>query len=661
MSRAAAADRRRGASAAPGKRGARPKLRALPDPLSAEGLLAGAGAEHRRVVAATLELKSGATAAEIAAELGSEGRLAALVEGLPDLPRALLCLAAFGAGRLSLSAYHRQDERAAAVALEHHGLLHAFGDRWSRTYLLPRDLVAPLRRALAARHATDLAGARPERLLAAPLQLAYDAAALAGHLQRSPARLKVDGDIYTRDWPKLLEALPPLEAGQVGQELREQRLELALAFLRDEGALRVQSDDRPGATPTRRLVPRPELAARLAGEPAAVRERLRVALDRYSDTGAALALADALAGQTVASGDLGRAAAGLLEENGTRVGLAPDDVALRAFAPAWLAGLVELGLNRKGRLSAVRLAPAPLEPAEAPAAVCQANFELVLLRPPTPGERLALESAAVRSPGQAHAFQITRAAVQGAARSGVLADGVVAALRRVAGELPQNVERSICEWETAARTLRLRTALFLDAGNAETAARLAAGPLAGLVVETLGEGLLALRGDSVEDAERLLREAGHELEPGLDRISGTWPEPAVAASLEAERAWRPRVREPAAGAPGKRVSTVDEAPLASAGHTGPLVSAGHAGPGLIEDPRDLDFEEIADGDPVDVLRWAIEQDEDVEIVYAGARGTTVRRVTPIELDASRLHAWCHLRDDARSFWLHSILEAAPVE
>jgi predicted DNA-binding transcriptional regulator YafY len=45
------------------------------------------------------------------------------------------------------------------------------------------------------------------------------------------------------------------------------------------------------------------------------------------------------------------------------------------------------------------------------------------------------------------------------------------------------------------------------------------------------------------------------------------------------------------------------------------------------------------------------------MVYAGARGVTHRVVTPIDVDESRLHAYCHLRDDERSFWLSSILAA----
>jgi predicted DNA-binding transcriptional regulator YafY len=57
---------------------------------------------------------------------------------------------------------------------------------------------------------------------------------------------------------------------------------------------------------------------------------------------------------------------------------------------------------------------------------------------------------------------------------------------------------------------------------------------------------------------------------------------------------------------------------------------------------------------------AIEQDADVFIVYAGARGTTHRQITPYEVEGAAVHAYCHLRDDERSFWLASILDAIPV-
>lgn len=70
---------------------------------------------------------------------------------------------------------------------------------------------------------------------------------------------------------------------------------------------------------------------------------------------------------------------------------------------------------------------------------------------------------------------------------------------------------------------------------------------------------------------------------------------------------------------------------------------------------------VTSAEPLVEVLLALEEESDLEITYAGARGLTHRRVTPIELDGSRLHAWCHLREDERSFWLHSIRSALPVE
>lgn len=156
-----------------------------------------------------------------------------------------------------------------------------------------------------------------------------------------------------------------------------------------------------------------------------------------------------------------------------------------------------------------------------------------------------------------------------------------------------------------------------------------------------------MRGDRLEEVERSLRDAGHELEPGLDRISGAWADRTAGVSHEAEHAWRAAAEQPPPPS-GERVSTLGEAPAPA-----PEWGSGDAGLDDLDEPED--------DDPLELLRWAIEHDQDVEIVYAGARGMTVRRVTPIELDASRLDAWCHLRDDARSFWLRSIREVQPVE
>jgi predicted DNA-binding transcriptional regulator YafY len=67
-----------------------------------------------------------------------------------------------------------------------------------------------------------------------------------------------------------------------------------------------------------------------------------------------------------------------------------------------------------------------------------------------------------------------------------------------------------------------------------------------------------------------------------------------------------------------------------------------------------------DVEPIEVVLQALEQEADVAIVYAGARGLTQRVITPFELDGAAVHAWCHLRDDERSFWLNSIRHAELV-
>jgi len=54
----------------------------------------------------------------------------------------------------------------------------------------------------------------------------------------------------------------------------------------------------------------------------------------------------------------------------------------------WLAGAVTLGVNHDGLPTSVCTAPAPV--ATDGRIVCQANFEVVTLVPPTPAQRLVL-------------------------------------------------------------------------------------------------------------------------------------------------------------------------------------------------------------------------------------------------------------------------------
>lgn len=642
--------RERGARAA---KGDRPAAGSGSKPESPKGgladLLGRAPATHRRQVATAIGLAKGASGAEIAAHLLDPAALAPLVTGLPTEVRELAAVAVFRErGQVPFRWYGPPSD--AARELERHGLALAFGRSPSVRHRVAPDLQRPLATALAARYATAVKGGRAARYVAAPLQTAHDAAALSAFMARTPVRVKADGDVYSRFWAKLIAALP--EAGLCDEEdtFGEIRLTLALWFLRDGGFLRLQASDRPGSEVRRELVPAGDLAEALSDDPGALRAGMLAEADHDVFSSCALALAAALDGRTVSLAGFGAALHGLLEETGLGVHDSWSDplLALRGLEAAWLAGALELGLDGAGEPTTVRLAAPALDPpAAGGGAVCQGNFELVMLRPPAPHERLVLELACERSAGQGHVFQITRASVRVAAAAGVEPGE---ALKRLAGELPQNVERSIADWTRGVeRPLRLRSAIVVDARDAPTAGALADGPLAGLVVERLGETLLAVHADSLREVERALAAAGRELEPGLDRVSGAWVEPA-SRSGAAESAWMPASR-PASPVPdGAPISTLDTPAPAPVAARASHAAGERTGPGPA--PGGLD--------PLPAIADALEREADVDILYAGARGLTSRRITPLELDGARLHAWCHLRGDERSFWLHSIRDAQPA-
>jgi hypothetical protein len=306
----------------------------------------------------------------------------------------------------------------------------------------------------------------------------------------------------------------------------------------------------------------------------------------------------------------------------------------------WLAGAVTLGINGDGLPTSVWTAPAPI--ATDGRIVCQANFELVALGPPTPAQRLVLTLTCEPVRDQAHVFRITRDSVRAGQRSGILDGGVAAALQRLTGELPQNVARSIADWTASVRRpLRLRTAMVLDTGDAETADALLAGEFKACVAERLGPSQVAIRADGVAAAQATLRSAGHELAPGLERLSGRWSERDPIPS-DAELVWAPD--GPPEPPDGKQVSTIAEAGEIPA--RAPALTPGTA--------------DSSGEDPVDVVLDAIESGSDVFILYAGAEGTTQRQITPYRVEGAAVHAFCHRRQDEQSFWLASIRDAVPV-
>ena len=616
--------------------------------------LAAASAKHRRAVARTLGLPGKPGPAAIAATLLDDGRLRRLAEELPAGARRCAARAVLSRRGFVRETWMYLADRD-VFELERHGIAFAHEQGHGRSWLVPSDLRRPLAVALAARHGKGAKRGRAARWVAAPNQAAHDAAALAAFMHRTPVRVKTDGAVYARFHAKLCAALPPLPDGLGG--LEAERVELALDFLRIGGHVRLRVDDRPRREVTRELVPTSELASAIGASQDELRARLEQAALEHTCVSCAAALAASLEGRSASLASFGRALASLQDEAGLGSGARGDPaaLALHGLGPLWLIGALQLGLDGDGVPAAVRLVRTEGTDVSAPAAVCQSNFELVLLRPPTPAERLALELACEPVGGQAHVYRVTRASVRSAARAiaaGLLrtpASGTVTGLLgALAGELPQNVERTVADWTPSIDSpLRLRSALMVEASDATKADELAAGPLAGLVVERLGDTLLAVAAARLDELERALAAAGHELEPGIDRVSGTLMEvehyPRL--SFEAEAAWLPPV-DPVS--PGKVVSTLDHPPLEASPEPVPVSSA--AGGGSLAD----------DDEPIAVVLHALEQEADVAIVYAGARGLTERVITPFELDGAAVHAWCHLRDDERSFRLNSIRHAELV-
>lgn len=607
-------------------------------------LLGSSTKRHRAAVAERLGLSAGAPAADLAASLLDAQRLARIAEGLGASARGLALRAVLEPGAATLRAGPHTGV-AVLTELERHGLAFAFGERWWREYRIPDDLRGPLRRTLAGRHAGEVKEAKAKRWVGAPLQSLHDAASLSALMAREPVRVKADGGLYARAWPALEQALPPLPLAD--DAFDSMRIEIALSFLRDGGFLRLRVHDIPGATIRRELVPAGDLGATLREPPGALRERLLAEL-AYGVHGAAVTLGEMLAGRAVSLASFGQALLGMAAEAGRTVYGHHDDAgaALSALGPLWLAGAIELGISGRDKLVAVRFRAAePEAPGEAPPAVCQANFEVVLLRPPSPGDRLVLELCCERSAGQEHVLRLTRESVRRGERALRGVGGMRAALERLTGELPQNVGRSLADWAAGVKgPLRLRTAMMVEAADEQAADELEAGALDGLCVERLGPRLLAVPGDALAELRRALTAAGEQLEPGLDRISGSWREPR-GGSDGAEYSWLPsgRADEPPAG---KQVSTLGERrPARAAPATAPATPAARI--------------PMAE-DPIVVVLAALEEGTDVRIRYAGARGLTERQVTPFDVDDARLHAWCHLREDERAFWLSSIQAASPV-
>lgn len=531
--------------------------------LTARELLEAAGAKHRAAVAGAIGLKD-SSAEAIASALDGGDRLDAVVAELPDAAIACVSGAVFS-GDAPILRRHRfaPGSEDPLVEVERRGLAFAFGEGWRRESWVPTDLVVPLRATLARSRAAAVADGDAVRFAAAPLQTAHDAAAVWAQLGREPVRTKANGEPYVRSWPKLYAALPRIAAHH-DESFNGTRTSLALEFLRQGDLLRLRVDDRPGRDERRELVPNGDLRQALDVDPELLRERIvDIAAGHIHGVACAHGLASSLGDRVVALESFATALAKLADEHDPYAFAGHEEnylpAALMALAPLWLAGVVEFGLDADDQPVAVRLATPGQAPAEGPLAVCQSSFDVVLLRPPAPSERVGLELLCEQVDGQEHVYRVTRGSVRRARRDGMHPGGAAGALEELAGELPQNVRRSIDDWTRDVRApLRLRTAMLVDAGDAETADLLCAGPLAGLVVERVGDRMLAIPGRRLSAVEKALAAAGHELDPGLDRISGTWRE-APSRSGGASSFWAPADEDDEREPSGELVSTLGEA------------------------------------------------------------------------------------------------------
>lgn len=637
------------------------------------------GRKHCATVAEAIGADASSPEA-LAASLLDERALEAIVASLDAAERRLVTRTAYGPLYAWTNAREPLDE-AAAQTLERHGLLFVLENHWSTTVAVPHELEGPLQR-LQARAVTAPADEyRPgpeERTVWVPDQVLHDAAALAALIGSGGIQVKADGGLFARAVTRLGDGLAPLP--ELDEATAGARLNLALAVLEENGALRVRvTDAGSGANRKRELALARDVAAMLDVD-AAGRKALMDALRHVPGPGTAIVdiMLDTCAGRTIAVGAVGGALKRLFGEAGKQLPF-PDPsiddalIGTAAVTERWLRGDVAFVLDRGGVPTAVVFRAAESHEETSPPCVAQGDFELVTMRPTTPGERAALLSVAEPVPGREHVARVTKARVLQTLGADPALD-VIARLERVAGTLPQNVQESVRGWaaQLPARA-RLRTAMMLAVDDEAVADRLAFA-LGALMVERLGPTLLAVDAAAQPAVGDAVRQAGVELAEGLDRVSGVWRE----RPDEGEHAWwrpTPQEQRPVAGPPnGKLVSRVGQVLVPAPASPTPsterddglrevarrLAAAGLVGDLDLEEveallrEEDDDEEEAAVGD---VILDAFHAEAVVRLEYAAAAGVRRQWVTVQDLDGARVQVRDHATGERSWLWLRAISEA----
>ncbi|MFN8204353.1 MAG: hypothetical protein U0S48_17480 [Solirubrobacteraceae bacterium] len=623
-------------------------------PTTLQPALAALPADHRSAVAEAVGAP-GTSPAEILAVLGDEARLAQIVGDLPNDARAAVTEIAFAKVDLWTPPNPPPPQGATLAELERHGLALCLETSWSLAYAAPSDLVAPLRRIRIRAHAARIPDAPPPaRMLASSDQLVQDVAAVGATLAHGGIQLKADGDIYARSRPKLVAALstPADPIFDIG----ETRLDLALRLLQELDALHVVGDDLPGRNARRELRLCVDLPA-LLDQPAEARSRLARPLQHLWPQHELIEpLLDELAGRTVELSALGDAIVTLFAEARKHLPVhdaQPASLALAATHLRWLCGGARLGVDSEEMLATITFGTFGETADTGPPCVAQGDFDLVALRAPLPHERAGLLLLCEPVDGREHVFRLTRERIQSAVRAlcEPQPEALVARLRTLAGDLPQNVERSVAAWvDQTPPQVRLRSAIMLDSGDTALADRVvdALGPA---VVERLAPRLLAIDAHELPAVAGDLRKAGIELAPGLDRISGSWQEPAGGGERYSEW-WRPSIPRTPDDFPGQLVSGLD-------GHTeeagSPLL------PDFDTDDPEIPMVDDEDPAPGEIVLASYESGEMIELVYAGADGMVVEQVTVEEIDRARFRVQDAGTGALRWRWAKGLRDARFVE
>ena len=177
-------------------------------------------------------------------------------------------------------------------------------------------------------------------------------------------------------------------------------------------------------------------------------------------------------------------------------------------APVWHPGRAP---HRHGPLAAPGRSR-PTIPAETGRVVVQPNFHVFAFDPISDAVLARLDSFATRLKAErAVEYEITRESIYRAQQNGQQVGAIVAWLEEVtAATLPQNVGRSLDEWQAAFERIVVRQRVgWLQTATAELADALAADPgLAGAIVKRIGPTSLLLVADRVDEVERALLVAG---------------------------------------------------------------------------------------------------------------------------------------------------------